>query len=32
MAQWIRPETLSREVPDSNLLAAAVVPLDKTLS
>ena len=29
MAQWIRPRTLNREVPGSNLLAAAVVPLDK---
>ena len=27
MAQWIRPWTLNREVPGSNLLAAAVVPL-----
>ena len=27
MAQWIRPRTLNREVPGSNLLAAAVVPL-----
>ena len=24
MAQWIRPRTLNREVPGSNLLAAAV--------
>ena len=31
MAQWIRPWTLSREVPGSNLLAAAVVPLGKAL-
>ena len=31
MAQWIRPQTLDREVPGSNLLAAAVVPLGKTL-
>ena len=29
MAQWIRPQTLNREVPGSNLLAAAVVPLGK---
>ena len=26
MAKWIRPQTLSREVPGSNLLVAAVVP------
>ena len=26
VAQWIRPRTLNREVPGSNLLAAAVVP------
>ena len=31
MAQWIRPQTLNREVPGSNLLAAAVVPLGKAL-
>ena len=31
MAQWIRPWTLSHEVPGSNLLAAAVVPLGKAL-
>ena len=31
MAQWIRPQTLDREVPDSNLLAAAAVPLGKAL-
>ena len=31
MAQWIRPWTLNREVPGSNLLAAAVVPLGKAL-
>ena len=31
VAQWIRPQTLDREVPGSNLLAAAVVPLGKTL-
>ena len=31
MAQWIRPQTLSREVPGSNLLAATVVPLGKAL-
>ena len=30
MAQWIKPRTLSREVPGSDLLAAAaVVPLGK---
>ena len=29
MAQWIRPRTLNSEVPGSNLLAAAVVPLGK---
>ena len=29
MAQWIRPRTLNREVPGSNLLAAAVVPFCK---
>ena len=29
--QWIRPQTLSREVPSSNLLAAAVVPSGKAL-
>ena len=31
MAQWIRPQTLTREVPSSNLLAAAVVLLGKAL-
>ena len=31
MAQWTRPRTLNREVPGSNLLAAAVVPLGKEL-
>ena len=31
MAQWIRPRTLKREIPGSNLLAAAVVPLGKAL-
>ena len=33
MAQWIRPRTLNREVPSSNLLAAAVciVPSGKAL-
>ena len=31
VAQWIRPQTLNREVPGSNLLAAAVVPLGKAL-
>ena len=31
MAQWIRPRTLNREDPGSNLLAAAVVPLGKAL-
>ena len=31
VAQWIRPQTLSREVPSSNLLAAAVVPLGMAL-
>ena len=30
MAQWIRPQTLNRDVPGSNL-AAAVVPLGKAL-
>ena len=30
VAQWIRPRTLNREVPGSKLLAAAVVPLDKS--
>ena len=29
VAQWIRPWTLNREVPGSNLLTAAVVPLAK---
>ena len=31
VAQWIRPRTLNREVPSSNLLASAVVPLGKAL-
>ena len=31
MAQWIISQTLNREVPGSNLLAAAVVPLGKAL-
>ena len=31
MAQWIRPQILNCEVPGSNLLAAAVVPLGKAL-
>ena len=32
VAQWIRPQTLNLEVPkDSDLLAAAVVPLGKAL-
>ena len=31
VAQWIRPWTLTREVPGLNLLVAAVVPLGKTL-
>ena len=31
LAQWIRPRTLNREVPGSNLLAAAVEPLGKAL-
>ena len=31
VAQWIRPQTLNREVPGLNLLAAAVVPLGKAL-
>ena len=31
MAQWIRPRTLNREIPGSNLLAATVVPLGKAL-
>ena len=31
VAQWIRPWTLNREVPGSNLQAAAVVPLGKAL-
>ena len=31
MAQWIRPQTLNREVPGLNLLAAAVVPLGNAL-
>ena len=29
VVQWIRPQTLHHEVPGSNLLAAAVVPLGK---
>ena len=31
MAQWIRPQTLNHEILGSNLLTAAVVPLDKAL-
>ena len=31
MAQWIRPQTRNHEVPRSNLLAAAVVPLGQAL-
>ena len=31
VAQWIRPRTINHEVPGSNLLAAAVVPLGKAL-
>ena len=31
MAQWIRPRTLNRVVPGSNLLAVAVMPLGKAL-
>ena len=31
MAQWIRPQTLNREVPGSSPLAAAVVPMEKAL-
>ena len=31
MAQWIRPRTLNREVPGSNLLTEAVVSLGKAL-
>ena len=31
MIQWIRPQTLNREVPGLKLLAAAVVPLGKAL-
>ena len=31
VAQWVRPCTLNHEIPGSNLLAAAVVPLDKAL-
>ena len=30
VAQWIRPQTLNREVPSSNLLAATVVPIGKS--
>ena len=31
MAQWIRPQTLNREVPGSNMLSMAVVPLSKAI-
>ena len=31
MAQWIRPQVLNCEVPGSNVLVAAVVPLGKAL-
>ena len=31
MAQWITPQALNHEVSGSNLLAAAVVPLGKTI-
>ena len=31
VAKWIRPWTLNHKVPGSNLPAAAVVPLGKTL-
>ena len=31
VAQWIRPRTLSREKPGSNLMAAAVAPFCKAL-
>ena len=31
VAQWTRPQTLGCEVPGSNLLVAAVVPLGKAL-
>ena len=31
MDQWIRPWTLNREVPGSDLLAAADVPLGKVI-
>ena len=31
MAQWIRSQTLNREVPGLNLLAVAEVPLGKAL-
>ena len=31
VAQWIRPWTLNREVPGSDLLAASVVPMGKAL-
>ena len=31
VAQWIRPQTLNNEVPGSNPLAVAVVPLSKAL-
>ena len=32
VAQWIRPRTLNREVPGSNLLAVAVLPLGNALT
>ena len=31
VAQWIRPQTLNREVPSSNLQGVAVVPFGKAL-
>ena len=31
MAQWIRPLTVNREVPGSNQVTAAVVPLGKVV-
>ena len=31
VAQWIRPQTLNHEVPNSDLLAAVVVPFSKAL-
>ena len=31
VAQWIRPQTLNRDVPGLNMRAAAVVPLGKAL-